>query len=120
MANEATAGINLIFDNGNEYAVFGKSGLMLDVTGTTYLKGKQKVAGTEELLELGDVGVGGLCAGYNGHATAVFQIIGASAETPLVRAEPGDPFLFRIDDGATPYVISSVADAELEYLVTPA
>jgi hypothetical protein len=54
---------------------------------------------------------------YNGHATALIQIRPATGETDLNRLEPGDVALFRIDDGSTPYVISDVAGAGLDFLI---
>lgn len=117
MANEATVGISLVFDDGTSYVQFGKSGLTIDVSGAEYLKSRQLVSDSEEVLALGDVAKGGLAAFYNSHATAVIKIRPGTGVADLVRLEPGDVALLRIDDDSTPYVISSVAGAALEYLL---
>lgn len=114
MADELTLGISAQFIKGNSYLRFGKSGLLVTVSGTEYLRNTQLISDSEEALVFGDVAKGGYGLFYNGHATAVIQIRPATGETDLVRLEPGDVAMFRIDDGATPYAISSVAGAALE------
>jgi len=117
MADEATVNASVAYVNGDDNISFGKSGLTIDVSGTEYIKMKQLVSTSEEVLIFGDVAKGGLGVFYNGHATAIIQIRADTAETDLVRLEPGDVALFRIDDGATPYVISSVEGAGLDYMI---
>ena len=118
MANELTVGGSLVFDDGTRYYPFGKAGVLITVVGDTCIRNKQAIGAAEETVLFGDVAKGGYFMAYNGHATAVIQIRADTGETDLIRLEPGDicgPM--RIDDGATPYAISSVAGAELEYMI---
>jgi hypothetical protein len=120
MAEELTLGMSLVYAEGTNYVRFGMSGIQFDVSGTEFIRHTQLVSDSEEALVFGDVSKGGYACFYNAHATAVIQIRPATTETDLVRLEPGDIAMFRIDDGATPYVISSVADAPLQYVIIDA
>lgn len=117
MADELKIGASLVFDDGDSYVVFGKSGLLIDVAGTNYLHHRQSVGDSEEALVVGDVVVGGYFIGYNGHATAVISMRPGTGENDLIDIGPGEIAMFRINTGLTPYVISTVAAAELEYVI---
>jgi len=118
VANEITLTGKLKFAKGSVLDRLDVDGLAVTVTGTTSLHNVQKVGTVEEALLLGDAGVGGYFCGVNRHATAVIEIRSGTGATDLVEIQPGELALFRISGDATaPYVISTVNNAELEYLL---
>ncbi len=116
MANEIT--LSAIFK-----AAFGSSSILervtdlsIDMTGSQVIHNIQTVATSEEVLLLGDVGVGGWLFAVNRDATNWVAIRGASGETDLVKMLAGEFALFRVHgDASTPYVIADTASCELEY-----
>lgn len=117
MADEATVGVSLVFDKNADYMAWNKTGMKSTVAGTEFLRNKQLVGTAAEALVLSDVAKGGLAAFHNTHASAVIEIRSTASAADLVRLESDDVALFRIADDATPYVISSVAGAGLEYVL---
>lgn len=120
MANELKVGASLLFDKGDSYVPFGKQGLELDVSGDQYIRNKQTVGTAEEAMVLGDVAAGGYLIGYNGHASATISIRAASGLQDTVDVGPGELCIFRTHVGSTPYLISSVAGADFEYVLVDA
>ncbi len=120
MANELKVGGSMRFFDGTVHVQHGKQGLVLDVAGSQYIKNMQSVGATEELLVVGDVALGGYFCAVNTHATATVSYRAATSLQDTVDIGPGEVALFRTHVGSTPYLISSVAGAELEYILLEA
>lgn len=120
MADEITLTAKLRFENDSTLAELVESALSRTVAGTKYVKNTQEIGTSEEAIELADTGVGGYLLGINRDDTNFMQIRSVSGDTDLVRLEPGDVCLFRVDDGATPFGIADTAAVEFEYLLIEA
>ncbi|MCA8921993.1 MAG: hypothetical protein KDD82_09305 [Planctomycetes bacterium] len=120
MADELTLRASLSCTKDGTTTALAVGPLLLDVTGGQALKNRQTVGTSEEALVVGDVASGGYMLAVNRDPTNFVQILGASGETPLVRLEPGDLCLFRVDDGATLYAIANTAPCDVEYAILDA
>ncbi len=121
MAREIAVMFSAIFDDDESTVEFGMPKTFFDVTGANYIKHKQNVGATEEALVLGDVTVGGWLVARNNHATAVISIRQATSAADFADLGPGEGCVIPIStDMTAPFVISTVAGAELEYLLVDA
>ena len=120
MANELTLSAQVYFLTGTIKEEWQELDKQFTVAGTKKIRNVQTVGTSEELIQLGDVSVGGYCMCKNHDDTNFVQIRGATGETDLIRLEPLDVAMFRIDDGATPYAIADTSSCEVEFLIVEA
>ncbi len=118
MAREVSVACSLVFDRPPHYVPFSFPLAYFDVAGKNYIHNTQNIGATEEALLLGDATVGGWFMAVNRHATAVISLRQATSASDMVDLKPGEPCLFRLSADATaPFAISTVAGAELEYVL---
>ena len=116
MADEITLSAIFKAANSSTSILERVTDLSVDMTGTHIIHNRQEIGTVEEVLLLGDVGVGGWFFGINRDATSTISIRPATGETDLVKMLAGEFALFRVHaDAATPYVIGGSAGVELEY-----
>lgn len=121
MADEITLTAKLLFQKGDIDVDLEMVAQSFTVAGTEYIKQSQTIGTSAEAIYLGDTGKGGYLLGINRDATNFMQIIGdATDSTYLIRLEPGDVCLFRVDDGATPAALADTAAVQFEYLLIEA
>lgn len=116
MANELNVSCSLKFSksgNGDDKAY---SGISIDVSGSKTTKIRQTIGTSEEALDIGDIGTAGFIIGKNLDATNYVTIRPGTGETDLVKAGPGEPFLFRLAMSG-PYAIADTAACDLEFLI---
>ena len=107
---KSSKGIDFKFDSGT---------IQFDIAGDAVHDTHQTVAqAAEELLSLGDAGVGGLCIVHNLDATNYVELRGATGIADTLRILAGDAQCFRITgDSTTPYVLANTADVRMRVIV---
>lgn len=121
MANEITVSASLEFSKSGNSASASYTAISLDMTGTKYIQQLLDVGLTDEALPLSDAGTGGYCILKNTHATATVSIRQADDASDLIDIGPGEIAMFRLSTDATaPFIISSAASTEVEYLLLEA
>jgi hypothetical protein len=117
MARELAMMFSVIFDDDESQIEFYMPKTFFDVTGSNFLKHKQNIGTSEEAIVKGDTSIGGLLVARNNHATAVISIRPVAAGGNMISLAPGKGCILPLSIACTdPYAISTVADAELEYL----
>ena len=118
MARELSLAFTMALDDDESYMPFVFFKKLIDVAGNNFLHNKQDIGATEEALVRGDVTQGGYFAARNNHATGVISLRNTTGACNCISLKPGDGCVFRVSaDVASLYAISSVAGAELEYLI---
>ncbi len=116
MADELVLNCSLSFLKGSTEIEISR-GLKVTVSGNSGIQHRQTVGTAEEALVLGEVTVGGFLLMVNRDATNYVKVRSGSGLADLVRLKPGEPALFRVDSGATPYVIADTAPCDVEYVL---
>lgn len=119
MANEITVSVSLSFSKGGKSASFKKGGVQLDMTGTDYYHGTQRVGTTAEALNLGEVATPGMIAIINHDTTNFVEVRHGAVGDDVVKLRPGVPEVFDLAS-STPYAIADTAECEVEYLLIEA
>ena len=118
MANEITLTAALKFLKGDTDTSFSKSGLLIDVAGTDYVRMTQQVGVSEEALDLGGLSTLGYILMFNLDSTNFVEIRPATGVADMIKILAGECALFRMADGVTaPFVIADTAIVQVEYLM---
>lgn len=117
MASEITIRASLSFRKGADMDGIDPGEISVTMTGSKVQRGVQLVGTVEEPLLLGEPGAGGWLWMRNLDATNYVQVRGASGAQALSRMNAGEPALFRLDAGSTPYLIANTAACSVQYLL---
>jgi hypothetical protein len=117
VAAEITIRASLAYHKGTDMDGIDPGEILVTMTGTKTQRGVQLIGTTEEALLLGEPGAGGWLYLRNLDATNYVQVRGASGAQALPRMRAGEPALFRLDAGSTPYLIANTAACNVLYLL---
>lgn len=117
MANEITASGSISYTKGNYSESMSVSSLGITVAGSRYQKVCQTVGTSEEVLNLGDVGAGGMCMIKNLDGTNFVSVRAATGAANLIKIPAGGFALFPMAASITPYVIADSASVDIEVLL---
>jgi hypothetical protein len=117
MANELTVSVKFTWTKNSTTVTLNREGVSVTTSGDQCIHHRQTIGTSEELLAFGDVVAGGYCVGVNRDPTNFVKLRAASGAADLVKAKPGEPFLFRFNSGITPYAIADTAPCDLEYAI---
>lgn len=125
MADEITATGQLAFVKGGTTVTLPEGstpfGVKIDVAAARFIRMRQNVGLTWEVLDLGDIATGGWFCAINHDATNFVQIRPVAADAAMVRLNPGEFCLFRMDAAATaPQAQADTAAVDLEYMLVEA
>ena len=123
MANEITLNIRLDYSNinGVKDKLVASENLSVDVGDSYIFHGVMQVQDSEGALELGSQDQIGYFIGVNRHASAIISLRQATGAANFCELGPGKSACFEFADAtAAPFVISSVNDAVLEYMIVSA
>jgi hypothetical protein len=121
MANELTVSVTLSFQKGTGSKIALALSGVFDVAGSAFIHGVQEIGTSEEAISLG--GVPAANVGYmickNLDATNFISIHPATGVVDLVKLNPGEPALFRLDDtdAQAPYALADTAACDLQYII---
>lgn len=118
MANELTLSVEFAYAKGVVSKEVKVANLRVTVTGTKLVDQVQNIGTSEEAIDIGDVSPGGYMFARNLDSTNFISIRQATAASDLVRLDPGECALFRLDDDATaPFAIADTAACDLEFIL---
>jgi hypothetical protein len=118
MANELTVTVRLEFESEGINEVLGINDLSVTPEGSSLLHGRQSVGTSEEQWEAANLGWPAFVLVINRSGTGTISIRGDQGETALIQLKPGEPALYASSWVDTPYLISDVDGAVLEYWIT--
>ena len=121
MANELTMSGSVKFAKSGTSVLVDFGTIQMDVAGSQYIHMVQSVPTSEEAINLGtggEIAAGGMFCARNLSTTNFVSIRQATGAADLVRLDPLDFCIFRLDDDATaPFWIADTAACEVEYLI---
>jgi hypothetical protein len=116
VSNELTLSVTMTYKSGKIDRSVSVANLSRDVSGAVMAHVIQNVGSSEEALDLSGVAAGGYVFMRNLDATNFISVRQATSASDLIRLDPGDVALFRLDDDATaPFVIADTAACDLEF-----
>ena len=116
MAKELTVSASLNFVKSAISAALAKSGLQVDVSGSTFAEGAATVTTSVTAIPLGSVGTPGYLLALNLDATNYVTIYDSAAGNACVKLKPGEVCVFRCATSA-PAWKANVASCSVLYLV---
>lgn len=118
MAGELTTSAAIAFEKAGRRVTMNFSNVVLDVTGSNFVRMTASVGITEQVLDLGSIATAGLMLIRNLSGTTVNVRNAGGSNT--IRIGPGAFAVFQPSSLATVRLIADSADAKVEYLAIEA